>query len=68
MIWCGDFNAHSTLWDSKHTNTNGNVVEEFLEDKHLVCLNDGKGTRIDVTRGLESSVDLTLRSASEQII
>lgn len=60
MIWCGYFNAHSTLWGSKHTDTNGNMVEQLLEDKGLVCLNDRRGTRIDARRGLESSIDLTL--------
>lgn len=23
MVWCGDFNAHSTLWGSTHTDYNG---------------------------------------------
>lgn len=62
MVWCGDFNAHSTLWGSTLTDYNGCVVEEFLEEMDLVCLNDGRGTRIDVGRGVESSIDLTLVS------
>lgn len=45
IVWCGDFNAHSTLWGSKSTDGNGLVVEEFMEDNGLVCINDGKGTR-----------------------
>lgn len=59
IIWCGDFNAHSTLWGEKD-DVNGNVIEEFMEEKELVCLNDGSGTRIDVARGTESVIDLTI--------
>ena len=39
---------------------NGSVLERFLEEEELVCLNDGSGTRIDVSRGTESAIDLTL--------
>lgn len=31
-VWCGDFNAHCTLWGDN----NGSVVEEFIEDQDLV--------------------------------
>lgn len=61
-VWCGDFNAHSTLWGGTHTDNNGSVLEEFIEDQDLVCLNDGRVTRVDVARGLESPIDLTLVS------
>ncbi len=27
IIRCGDFNAHTSLWGSKHTDNNGEVVE-----------------------------------------
>lgn len=36
------------------------MVEEFIEGNELLCLNDGTGTRLDVTRGKESVVDITL--------
>lgn len=58
VIWCGDFNAHSTLWGDKD-DVNGDVLEGFIEEEELVCLNDGSGTRIDVYRGTESAIDLT---------
>jgi len=58
VIWCGDFNAHSTLWGDKD-DINGNVLEEFIEEKELICLNDGTCTRIDISRGKESAIDLT---------
>jgi len=33
------------------TDTNGQVIEEFLDEKNLVSLNDGINTRIDVQTG-----------------
>ena len=30
IICCGDFNAHSTLWDS-YNDKNGEVIEELME-------------------------------------
>lgn len=62
VIWCGDFNAHNTLWGSGKSDNNGQVIEELLNDGNLVCLNDGKKTRVDVRTGKESVLDLTLVS------
>lgn len=64
VIWCGDFNGHNTLWGSDRTDTNGQVIEELLDEKDLVCINDGSNTRIDVHTGKESVLDLTLVSNS----
>lgn len=47
----------------EHTDANGLVVEELLDERELVCLNDGRGTRLDVRTGKESVFDLTLVSA-----
>lgn len=41
VIWCGDFNAHNTLWGGIITDRNGMVIEEIIEKKNLVCMNDG---------------------------
>ena len=62
VIWCGDFNAHSTLWGSNNTDANGSVIEEFIDDMGLVCINDGRGTRYNSTQNTESVIDLTLTS------
>ncbi len=64
VIWCGDFNAHSVVWGSPKSDKNGTVVEEYMEDNLLVCLNDGSGTRFDVRKQIKSCVDLTVVSAS----
>lgn len=63
-IWCGDFNAHNTLWGSDHTDNNGEIVEELIEERSLVCLNNGSGTRVNVTRNTVSCLDLTLVSGN----
>lgn len=60
MSVCGDFNAHSTLWGGSRTDTNGEVIEELLEEKQMVCLDDGRGTRIEVRTGNTSVLDLTV--------
>ena len=41
---------------------NDEVIEELMEIKNLVCLNDGNGTRIDIRNGKKSAMDLTLVS------
>lgn len=38
------------------------MLEEFLDDKNRVCLNDGKKTRIDISSGKDSVLDLTFVS------
>lgn len=62
VIWCGDFNAHSMLWGSNKSDFNGKIVEELLDLGKLVCINDGSNTRLDVSRGRDSALDLTLVS------
>ena len=42
---------------------NGQVMENLIEVKDLVYLNDGRGTRIDVDTGKESALHLTLVSS-----
>lgn len=64
IIWCGDFNAHSTLWGGERTDRNGLIVEDLMDAVGLVCLNDGSFTRINCNTGSESSLDLTLVSQS----
>jgi hypothetical protein len=61
VMWCGDFKAHNTLLGGrgKRMDGNGQVMENLMEIKDLVCLNDGRGTRIDVATGKESALDLT---------
>lgn len=59
-MWCVDFNAHSTMWGSNKTDNNGQVLEELLEERNLVCVNDVNKTQTDIRSGKESVLDLTL--------
>lgn len=42
------------------TDANGKIIEDLLDKKELVCLNDVRGTRINLQTGIESALDLTL--------
>jgi len=44
IVWCGDFNAHNTLWGSEKADGNGQVIEDLLDERNLVCLNYGSKT------------------------
>ena len=50
------------VWGSERTDANGSIGEEFIEDKGLVCMNDGRGTRYDCVKNKESVIDLTMTS------
>lgn len=63
LIVCGDFNAHSTVWGARKTDMNGEIMEQIMEEANLVCINDGRGTRIDVYTGKMSALDITLVSS-----
>lgn len=55
LVWCGDFNGHSTLWGSEKNDFNGNIIEDMLDKCELVCVNDGRATRIDLAKGKSSA-------------
>lgn len=63
-IWCGGFNAQNSLWGSTHTDANDTIVEDRMETRASVCVNDGCGTRVDVVRGVTYCLDLTMASNS----
>lgn len=59
VVWCADFSAHSAVWGRSQTDTNGKVKEELLNNNDLVRMNKGNGTRINVTTGTVSALDIT---------
>lgn len=63
-IWCDDFNAYNSLGRSHHTDNNGKVIEEMMDTRNLVCINNGRGTRLDINRNTMSCIDLKLVSAN----
>jgi len=61
VIIAGDFNAKHNLWGSQTIDARGKVIERFLEDNDLVCINKGEGTRIHYN-GTISHLDLVICS------
>lgn len=39
-------------------------MEDLMDDRDLICMNDGRGTRINIANGSESAIDNTLLSKS----
>lgn len=33
VLWCGDFNAHSTLGGSRYTDASGSYIEDIIDEK-----------------------------------
>lgn len=57
-IFCGDFNSHNVIWGSTRTCYNGKLLGQFIEDKDLVIMNNGGGTRLDPRTLRLSNLDL----------
>lgn len=64
IIWVGDYNAHNPLWGSIEKDSNGTIIEEFLDLANLVVLNTGAPTRIDPNSCKGSCLDLTFVTPS----
>ena len=60
IIITGDFNAKSQEWHNSSVNESGKLLETFLPDSHMICINDGKPTR----RQSDSIIDLFISSPS----
>ena len=56
IIYCEDFNARSSQWGNCITNRQGEDLEDALASAALICLNDGKVTRIATRPGDSDSV------------
>lgn len=41
------------IWRSSNTDKNGTVVEDYMEDNLLVCLNDGMGNKAQYKGSIE---------------
>ncbi|CAH0561807.1 unnamed protein product [Brassicogethes aeneus] len=64
MFLLGDFNAHHQSWGSHRANQNGNKIAEFINDNHLVILNDSTTTRLTKPGNNPSPIDLSIVSAA----
>ncbi len=50
--------------ESSNTDYNGMIIEDMTDWRGLVCINDGMYTRVDLSWGIYSMLDLTLVSES----
>ena len=55
----GDLNAKHSLWGSPTHDARGNILSNFMEDKNLICVNNGEGTRLG-NSGQLSHLDIVL--------
>ena len=53
----GDVNAHNTIWGGTQIDARGRIIEEFINEYRLNCLNDGSATHVSGT-----SIDVSLMS------
>lgn len=63
-IWCGHSHAHNNLWGSSSTDKKGKVIEDMMDGRLLVGLNNGSGTRMNTVSNVIANLDLTFVSAS----
>ena len=59
-IIVGDFNSKNVVWGSAYTCNQGRVIEDFMENNKLLCLNDGSATYIFNSHNTPSWLDITL--------
>ena len=62
-VLLGDLNSKSPLWGSPASDFNGKILENVIEEKNLIILNDGTGTHRTNT-GNPSHIDLTIVTPS----
>lgn len=56
----GDFNGHNPLWGSNSKNKKGVVLENFLNNNRVMCLNNGQTTYLHPGSGSKTAIDLSL--------
>jgi hypothetical protein len=64
-IVLGDINAHSTLWDhSAKPDSRGDLVEEWLAEHDMHCLNSGEPTQYSKANDSYSAPDVSMVHSS----
>ena len=60
FLLVGDFNAHSTLWENRNTDSKGRLIEKIIENFNLCILNTGSPTFIHFGTKSRTIIDLSL--------
>lgn len=63
-IIIGDLNAHNIKWGSKSTDARGKTIENIINNKNTVILNDTSPTHINIANGNYSCTNLTKSNLS----
>ena len=61
----GDLNAHNPIWDQNCSSpdNNGNIIEQFINNNNLCCLNDNESsTFFSKIHGTFSAIDVAICS------
>ena len=66
VLVCGDFNSHHRVWGSGYESSQGEILNDTLENTDLIILNNGKPTKITPPNHSRSAIDITL--ASSQLV
>lgn len=63
-IIVGDFNSHSETWGSYKSDRRGKFIEELQANDFISLLNNGQPTRINLSNGHPSAIDLSLANTT----
>ena len=64
FIITGDFNSHNFKWGSKNTDRRGKEIYKAFDKDNILILNSNEPTRINITNGQMSNIDLSLSNTS----
>ena len=70
QIIAGDFNAHSSIWDSREDilpNEDGESIEEWITSNGVQCANNGEPTYNCKTTKKKFAIDLAFHSGKIQV-
>jgi hypothetical protein len=59
----GDFNAHNPLWGSSCLGPRGKIIENCINEKELIILNNGSPTHLNFSHQSQTAIDITLCNA-----
>jgi exonuclease III/ribonuclease HI len=58
----GDFNSKSILWGAQNACNKGKILEELIDERDLIVLNDGNPTFFSFATKTETHIDVTLKT------
>ena len=70
QIIAGDFNAHSSMWDSRENiipNQDGEDIEEWITSNNVQCANNGEPTYTCKVSRRKYTIDLTFQTGKMKV-